>query len=308
MAKKIDTTLEHFREEIDSIDNDILDLLAKRMDIVRQVGEYKHSSNARQSIIRPGREAEMIRRVVGKDIAKNNQQAAILAYMWRLIIAASINIEERAKIVALCTDQEREAYWLAREYFGAFTPMEEFPTSAEILQKIEDREATVAVLPLSDATSSRPWWSRIEDKPRNPGPRVFARLPFIKMAPSVKTPLVALGYVEPESTKEDASLWVLKTEERVQYPDLEAILHKSGILFEKHEHCRIIGNPTYHLYLIKVEGFVSEQDSAMKKAINGANKTLSTHGTPISAQYIGSYALPISLEHRGEDNTQESAA
>jgi chorismate mutase/prephenate dehydratase len=53
--------LKKLREQIDKIDNEILKLLNKRMEIVKKVGELKNSSNA--PIYRPEREKEIIERL-----------------------------------------------------------------------------------------------------------------------------------------------------------------------------------------------------------------------------------------------------
>lgn len=37
--------LDNLREQIDSVDRQIIDLLAKRMDLVGKVGEFKHKNN-----------------------------------------------------------------------------------------------------------------------------------------------------------------------------------------------------------------------------------------------------------------------
>src|SRR4051812_24910827 len=121
MPKK-EKTLEACRAEIDAIDNSILELLSRRVGIVREVGALKQASadlsGAHKSFIRPGREAEMVRRIA-RQAHENLPQAAALAQMWRLIIASAIDIEEGgASVATLSTDTNRECYWLAREYFG----------------------------------------------------------------------------------------------------------------------------------------------------------------------------------------------
>jgi chorismate mutase/prephenate dehydratase len=49
------------REEIDKIDNELIRLLNKRMEIVKKVGELKNTTNA--PIYRPEREKEIIERL-----------------------------------------------------------------------------------------------------------------------------------------------------------------------------------------------------------------------------------------------------
>ena len=46
-------TLQECRDAIDNIDNELLDLLNKRMNVVKRVGEIKHASGS--AIYRPER-------------------------------------------------------------------------------------------------------------------------------------------------------------------------------------------------------------------------------------------------------------
>ena len=56
--------LQHFRAEIDRIDDDILQLLERRMEIVKRIGKEKLQSKA--PIYRPEREKEIIERLNAK--------------------------------------------------------------------------------------------------------------------------------------------------------------------------------------------------------------------------------------------------
>ncbi len=307
MPKK-DKTLETCRAEIDAIDNSILELLAKRVQVVREVGEIKNADtkgkkSARKSIIRPGREAEMVRRIA-RQKNENLPHAAALAQMWRLIIASAVTIEEgNARVVTLSTDTNRECYWLAREYFGAFTPMHEKATVAEVVQDVVECRATVGVLPLWDRSGPRPWWSRIEGDDTHDMPRIFARLPFIQMARSSKAPLVAIGYVDPEETGEDESLWVIRAEEKVQFSLLDPLLEAAGLDYVHLETCRVLGVPNTHHYLIEINGFAGGEDPRLRKFLDKARRKFDALVLPISAHYLGSYAVPILFEREAAEET-----
>ena len=56
--------LQQFREEINKIDDKILELLEKRMEIVKQIGKIKMQGNT--PIYRPEREKEIIDRLISK--------------------------------------------------------------------------------------------------------------------------------------------------------------------------------------------------------------------------------------------------
>ena len=231
----------------------------------------------------------MIRRIA--DGTGGGFPRAAVAQMWRLIISSAINIEEDAKIATVSNDTTRDCYWLAREYFGGFTPITQHPTVIEALQAVIDQEATVGVVPLWDKESSRTWWSRIEEG--QDLPKIFAKVPFIQLAPSTKTPLVAIGHVEPEPTGDDESIWVIRADASIQYSALEQLLDTTELTFDYQETCRVLDNPTTHHHLMKFDGFIAEDDITMKQFLKEANENFPHTATPIAAFYLGSYARPI---------------
>lgn len=291
--KEIDS-LDNMRREIDSIDDKMLELLAERSRYVEMVGKIKNVKDKRDSIIRPGREASMIRRISNKGGGAFSKAA--IAHLWRLIIASSIMIEENTKVAALCPQYNNECYWLAREYFGPFTPIDKFNSTAEILEKVTQQEATIGVVPIWDDNSPKPWWVRLVESKEEDRPTVFAKLPFIKQAPSQKSPLVALGYIKPEPTGDDQSLWVIKLDDSVSFetikPGLQDIFGaEATVLDQFHE----AGTTGIQCYLIQMHDFISKDDQRVEKFVKAATSKLGKK-KKISLHYLGSFASPIVIE------------
>lgn len=267
-------TLENFREEIDSIDNQILELLNQRVEVVKKVGAFKDSLGTDRSIIRPGREATMIRRIANE--AEHNLPKAAIAMIWRIIISSAINVEEETKISVYAPSGDRECFWLAREYFGAFTNAVQKSAILDVANDILKREASIGVLPLCDENAKDPWWIKIIDTDA----KIFAKVPFIKVKPSDKYPIVAIGFVPPEGTGEDESFWAAK-KDSLSAQEIDSAFRQAGLastVMQDSEkgHC-----------LLRLEGFISEDDDRIKAAdeiINNKNCKLS---------YLGSYAKPI---------------
>ena len=288
----LDTKLNEIRHNIDAIDDEMLQLIKKRLDLVHQVGKLKseHTQDG-ISFIRPGREAVMLRRI--SNAFEDNTTRAAVAQIWRIIISSAINIEEDTCISALSCPGNDESYWLAREYFGAFSKMERRPTVMEILHDVYKRHSSVGVIPLWDKDTPRPWWSRILDE-ANP-PFIFATLPFIQRAESTRSPLVALGYVNPEPTEDDESYWVIETDEKVPFSSLRSILENAGLDFNHCERCRVIQNPTIHHHLICVNGFTNPESVEVTRFETLANEQFSSSEVRITMRYLGAYAKPIKL-------------
>ncbi len=284
----LEKELASHRKAIDTLDDELIALLTERSAIVEKVGQLKHKMALGGSFIRPGREAEIVRRVIHKTHSRISRPA--MGLIWRLIISSSIAIEEEVSIASLSNPGNDECYWVAREHFGAFTSNRRFPTKADILREVLSRRATVGVLPLLDPDSLQPWWSRVTEEKKPP--HVFARLPFVRLAPSAKPPIVAIGHVKPEPTRDDCSLWVIKADEMFPFKSISAHLRKAEIEHESLEQCRVIANPTLRYNLLSVPGFVNGHSPLVQKFL----KKVNLHNTlpvPVEAFFLGAYANPV---------------
>lgn len=283
--------LENFRKDIDEIDQKLLKLIEDRVRIVKQVGEYKKQDVLEyRSIIRPGREAQMIRKIA--DMENSMLPTLPLAQMWRIIISSSINIEEPTNIATYVPHGNRECYWLSREYFGSFTPTTMYPTTMEVVHAVENRRATVGALTIADLNSPHPWWSRLTNL-QNP-PKIFAVLPFIKLAPSKRPTVVTIGYVDPEDTGNDTSLWIVESNDFVSVKSIRDSLKSMGKDFQIKDSCQVPGKRNVYHNLIAIDGFIDENDefkSRLKDKIKAS--TPKSAATSCDIFYLGSYANPV---------------
>ena len=79
--------LDDLRNEIDTVDNRILELITARMDLSDKVTAAK----AGKAAFRPGREAALMRRIASQ---RPDMSGAILLGIWRQILAASLNRQD----------------------------------------------------------------------------------------------------------------------------------------------------------------------------------------------------------------------
>ena len=150
-----DATLEKFRKKIDALDDELVALFKKRADIVAQVGVHKRSLKQNREFLRPGREAEMVRDFCTRDAGK--MAPHVLGAMWRLLISGSLQIEKTLIISALAPKGSvAEYYWLAREYFGMFTPIHVQHTAKAVINDLLEGDASVGVLPLPSNAQEDP--------------------------------------------------------------------------------------------------------------------------------------------------------
>lgn len=77
--RQFNATLEHLREEIDDVDQEILQLLGKRMGIAEQIGSYKRDNNI--SILQPARWGEILETAVARGQAQGLSESFIQVFL-----------------------------------------------------------------------------------------------------------------------------------------------------------------------------------------------------------------------------------
>ncbi len=87
--------LDVYRKQIDSIDNEILELLNKRMKSVEAIGIAKQTTGT--SIYRPERETEILNRL--KSLNNGKLNASAIDAIFLEVFAVSRNLEMPEKVV-----------------------------------------------------------------------------------------------------------------------------------------------------------------------------------------------------------------
>ncbi|MEJ2003674.1 MAG: chorismate mutase, partial [Cyclobacteriaceae bacterium] len=89
--------IKNIRKQIDSIDQQILNLLNERMELVKQIGELKRTTKA--AVYRPERERAILERLYNASSGRLSPQAIEAIYLE--IFAVSRNIELPEKVAYL---------------------------------------------------------------------------------------------------------------------------------------------------------------------------------------------------------------
>ena len=132
------------RGEIDGLDARLLELLHRRAQLVRKVGELK----AGQRVFRPEREAQILRRVAAHAGAL---PAASAAAVFREIISACRALEQEIRVAYLGppgTFSEQAV----RQHFGSAVAAEPAATIDEAFRSAESGGADFAVAPVENST------------------------------------------------------------------------------------------------------------------------------------------------------------
>jgi chorismate mutase len=162
--------LRALREEIDALDDAVHDLLMRRAGVVARLAGSR--AKATGPTLRPGREAQVLRRLLARN--EGPLPAAAVIRLWRDLFAASTGLQAPFSVAVFATRPEEMR--LAREHFGALTPLRRVTTPARALAMVASGEASVAVLPLprDGEPAEEAWWTGL-DSPRL---QIAARLPF----------------------------------------------------------------------------------------------------------------------------------
>ncbi len=148
-------TLQALRHEIDRIDEQMLDLLNRRLEIARRVGKAKDAPHGPHLNLRPDREAAVLDRLMGK--ATELTRPAV-GPIWREVIAAGL-AQQGTISVALWRSAEDGRTWdRARQRFGSQVTYMGVANPKAALDAARLGN-TVAVLNLS---ADHPWWMDLE--------------------------------------------------------------------------------------------------------------------------------------------------
>lgn len=274
--------LETVRREIDALDDAIHDLLKRRVSLVGQVARAKGHGLP----VRPGREAEILRRLVARH--SGNLPPVVLISIWRELMGAMTRLQAPLA-VALCAPQKSVGYWdLARFQFGSSTPFTLHRTPAPVLRAVSDGQATVGVLPMPQEEEADPWWPHLVSEQPD-APRIIGRLPFIEHRTGRFEDLsaLAIGKTEPEPSGDDRTLIAIEAEIEVSRARLHELLKTAGLDGGILAMVGIGGDDG--LWLIEIQDFVARGDERLANLVALANKTI-RRVVP-----LGAYATPIRL-------------
>src|SRR5690242_16064904 len=165
--------LKGLRRRLDEIDDKLQDLLIDRAEIVALVAASKKGDN--QPAFQPAREAEIVRRLVGRH--RGAFPVATLVRMWREMLAATVRLQSPFSVAVFAPAGQSGLWDLARDHYGSNTPMRCCDAVDEVIRAVADRSSSAGVLPLPQPGEPDPWWPDLAMLPGD-APRVVARLPF----------------------------------------------------------------------------------------------------------------------------------
>jgi chorismate mutase len=281
----MDTTapppLEHLRAEIDRIDQEVLDLLIERLNVVRRIAEVKGDGPDGRSALRPAREAQILRRLAERSGARF--PAPVLVRMWRELIAALTRLQTPLAVAVFAPKERALRVWdLARDHFGSATAMIAVDRPLQALRALADGSATVAVLPLPNDGDS--WWvSLMSDHETQL--QVFARLPFVSND-GEEVRALALSRLEIEPSGDDLTPLAIEAEQGLSRGGLRELLATANLNPGWAATWRP-DPPAPAVHLVEVDGFVAAADPRLGALQQAAR------GEVLRVVPVGGYARPL---------------
>jgi chorismate mutase len=261
------------RAELDRIDDAVHDLLMQRAEIVEYVAR-----SGKPAAFRPGREASMLRRLLGRH--HGGLPPVAVVRMWRELLAGTTSMQGGFSLAVCDADHGAPLTQLAREHFGALTPLRTYGSAGQALADVSQGVASVAVLPYPSDTDN--WWvALLHHEPRL---HVVARLPFWKPRPdgSPTAQALVVAAAAPDASGEDQSFLGLECDSDVSRARLSSELSAAGLKPETMVLVRQQGSPVANV-LVEVEGYLSDDDVRLSHLGSVLRQPI----------VLGSYAAPI---------------
>jgi chorismate mutase / prephenate dehydratase len=261
------------RAELDKIDNKIHDLLMQRATIVEHVAR-----SGKPAAFRPGREASIIRRLLSRH--QGALPAASVVRIWRELLAGTTSMQGGFSVAVCDAEPGAPVTQLAREHFGALTPMRTHEGAGHALAEVSRGRASVAVLPYP--TESDTWW--VELLHHEPRLQIIARLPFWKPRPQGAPTAQALvvAATPADASEHDRLLLGLECDADVTTARIASVLSEGGLKSLTIMRTCQQGSPVARA-LVEVEGPLADDD-----------KRLGNFGSVLRDPIVvGRYAVPI---------------
>jgi len=273
--------LAQLRLEIDKVDDAIQDLIVERAALVEKIGKSKTKDGGR--VLRPGREATLLRRLVARHTG--SFPAPALVRIWREVMAASAGLQAPLSLAVYATQDEFGLAEVARAQFGSLGALTTYKSPGEVIGAVAEGKSTVGVVPAPRLEDPDPWWRNLVGSEATVPP-VIARLPFIGPGDGERAEdgAMALAYAEVEETGDDRTLIVIEAEGEVSRAAINGALEAAEL-------------ETYHMevrqdrgeirfVLLELKGFFQQNDPRIDR--------LAARGIPINKVHrIGVFPAPF---------------
>jgi len=225
------------RQEIDRVDNLLLELIAKRLELAGQVRKAK--SGVR--VWRPSREHSLVRDLA---MAAGDTPPELVARIWAELMSASLALQGPMRLHISLEGDALENWSMLRDRFGAALPVTSYPTTSAALAAAYGESEGVAVIPSPGGMQN--WWTSLSAGGAMEDMKILAALP--RVGHSGWPQAVAVATAELLPSGDDISL--------ISLTDTKAIL-ASGLTVK-------LRAESGSLKLLSIDGFLTNDGPEMR--------------------------------------------
>ncbi|MGH6852571.1 MAG: chorismate mutase [Methylocella sp.] len=198
-------TLADLRIEIDRIDAALHLLLMERGEIIHRLIEAK----ARQgggAAFRPGREADMMRRLVSRHHGLLPLDA--VEGIWRIIISTFTFVQSNYSVHADISGGDAAMRDCCRFHFGFTVPYVAHQGAALVIEAVARSCGDLGMVRAQEDLPAGPWWRGLVEPE---APKIIARLPFVeRLDHPAGMPVFVIAQPLAEAAARDAVLYAVK--------------------------------------------------------------------------------------------------
>ncbi len=279
--------LNDLRNRIDQIDEQLQNLLTEREKMVEEIAVNK--TKKAMPIFQPSRQIKILRKLLARHQGRFPKD--VLLRLWLEIMGAFIRMQGDFKVAVYMPERGSGYIEIARDTFGAYTPIVDCGLVGEVIENVKLNRADVGIIPVAQKLNDAPWWLGLASSHKDNDLRVVAKLPIAGVGEGRGNGKEAYAIAKSisEETGKDNSLLVLETLDSISISALKSIFEAEGIkvknIIDKYDL-----SDEARAFLIEVTGYVDNQDSRLQKIIAQKPKQISI------LTVIGTYGIPFSAK------------
>jgi chorismate mutase len=200
-----DLTLADIRRDIDRIDAAMHELLMERSQIIDRLTAVKKTEEV-GSAFRPAREADMMRRLVGRH--HGNLPLDTVESIWRVIISTFTYVQSPFAVHADLSAGDALMRDSARFHFGFTVPFEPHMGASSVVEAVSASRGDLGLIPAFATAGAGPWWTALEF---DAAPKIIARLPFVERADHpAAMPVFVVSRVAADAMVTETEVWSMR--------------------------------------------------------------------------------------------------
>src|ERR1700685_4320586 len=198
-------SLADLRREIDRIDETMHALLIERGQIIDRLIATKKTQET-GSAFRPAREADMMRRLVGRH--HGNLPLDTVESIWRVIISTFTYVQAPFAVHADLSAGDALMRDSARFHFGFTVPFVPHAGASSVVAAVSASKGDLGLVPAFAIAGAGPWWAALEF---DAAPKIIARLPFVERSDHpAGMPVFVVSRVAADARVTETEVWSLR--------------------------------------------------------------------------------------------------